>query len=375
LRDLRYLVAVKILVLDTTELRQDWTFAGLKSQLLAHAVGQGHLEVAVPAVTVEELVAHHRRRVDELTAETERVRQNWRRLGAESAIAPRIELTDYREFLAEQFEEFLGFTLLPWPNVSHADMVERAVNRTPPFDEKGGGYRDALIWASVLELAAQQRDVVLVSADNAFRGAEDQLAQTLAEEVQDLSGTVELVRNLAPWLVQVLPWAATNIEEGLWKARDQQFAEFLMTPEITQYYLPRSEELTFEPEPFSLEFRDYEWEGPAVRTTVKAGDNGAHLAEYLVQGRFAFVADCPEETEFAGEWELSRLADGVVRVTGTAALTGLFTVLHAPHFGMGVSGVVWRDELYSTEADADADENRVSTSSSPATASNDEPGR
>jgi hypothetical protein len=32
---------------------------------------------------------------------------------------------------------------LPYPEIAHAEMTKRALERRPPFNEDGGGYRDS----------------------------------------------------------------------------------------------------------------------------------------------------------------------------------------------------------------------------------------
>ena len=73
--------------------------------------------------------------------------------------------TDYREFLTKQLQ-LLNCTYLPYPQVSHEQVVERAVTRRKPFNKSGAGYRDTLIWFSVLELLKANRSVVYLVTSN-----------------------------------------------------------------------------------------------------------------------------------------------------------------------------------------------------------------
>lgn len=89
---------------------------------------------------------------------------------------------DMRKKLAER-----GIRLWPVPEgCSHLEMLRKSLVQHPPFDETDKGYRDALIWETVCELAAEATDgavVVLVTSDKDFReeGAED-LHPKLVEE-------------------------------------------------------------------------------------------------------------------------------------------------------------------------------------------------
>ena len=68
---------------------------------------------------------------------------------------------------AEYFNYFLndlcnrvGVEVIDYPNIAHKDVVERALLRKKPFDNKGeNGYRDTLIWETLLEISARYPDV------------------------------------------------------------------------------------------------------------------------------------------------------------------------------------------------------------------------
>lgn len=75
-------------------------------------------------------------------------------LGLMSSVAVDGSMMDYRSYSLSRFDEVLGITVLDWPAIGHYQLVARAVSRTPPFDPRGSRYRDALIWADVVTLAA-----------------------------------------------------------------------------------------------------------------------------------------------------------------------------------------------------------------------------
>lgn len=52
----------------------------------------------------------------------------------------------------------LGIEVVGIPEIPHLALVERAVSRRKPCDEKGDGYRDALNWLTVLAFANQLSD-------------------------------------------------------------------------------------------------------------------------------------------------------------------------------------------------------------------------
>jgi len=57
--------------------------------------------------------------------------------------------------------------IVPFPKVGHAELVQRALAPIKPFVESGRGYRDALIWYTILELLqATTSDLVFVSQNS-----------------------------------------------------------------------------------------------------------------------------------------------------------------------------------------------------------------
>lgn len=62
---------------------------------------------------------------------------------------------------AEKYKDFLEMYILQsgltipecYPNISHKEVVKRALDRKKPFKANGAGYRDFLVWSTVLEVA------------------------------------------------------------------------------------------------------------------------------------------------------------------------------------------------------------------------------
>src|SRR5262249_54391515 len=160
---------------------------------------------------------------------------------------------DYRADLTERLEEVLGIAVLDWPDVPHSDLVSRAVSRRPPFDSKGSGYRDSLVWANVLELAKARADVALCSEDKIFAGQDETLAPQLQAEIATIGGSVELVRDLGKWLLDQLPWTSDSLAAAVARGRDEEFYQFLLQSDLQQYLIPEPKDLGFSQSPYSVE--------------------------------------------------------------------------------------------------------------------------
>ncbi|MCJ7589510.1 MAG: PIN domain-containing protein [Candidatus Aminicenantes bacterium] len=64
-----------------------------------------------------------------------------------------------RERYLTYFQEKLSafhYSLLDYPTISHEDLAKKALEYKKPFKQDGQGYRDSLIWATVLDLAGRE---------------------------------------------------------------------------------------------------------------------------------------------------------------------------------------------------------------------------
>ena len=240
-----------LVVLDTNELQRDWMCVGLRFQLLRHRPFYPPIQVCVPATVIEELVANHAREVEEARASAASTERKLDRLGVIRTPISTVEDFDYRAYLLQRFDEVLGIDVLEWPEVSHAELVARAVNRKPPFDGRGGGYRDSLLWADVVKLASAGNQIALVSQDRVFADG-DSLAPSLAAEIAELSGSVELVRDFGRWLLTQLPWSASDLESAVIRSRDEEFSHWFLHSDF-QTEIPG--ELRISPIPTLIEGR------------------------------------------------------------------------------------------------------------------------
>ena len=148
---------------------------------------QYNLYVSKPVF--EEVVAKFVRDFDEDTREIRRRIRNlsWRLdRGLPSPIDgldKENEVALFRRRLEARFSAS-NRRILEYPDISHEELVKRAAMRVRPFNESGAGYRDALIWEVVLNLAESvDSQVALISSDNDFRNRRGELHSDLVDEL------------------------------------------------------------------------------------------------------------------------------------------------------------------------------------------------
>lgn len=112
---------------------------------------------------------------------------------------PESEANAFTEALRAQLSS--SCTMLDYPSITHSDLVRRAVLRRRPFNEKGSGFRDALLWESLLSLLDSVNDrVLLLATDKDFVGKDDRLHTDLMADLRGRghheSSAVDVVREL-----------------------------------------------------------------------------------------------------------------------------------------------------------------------------------
>lgn len=333
---------MKTIVLDANELTRDWLCAGLKYQLLDHMHHATWVSVYVPAVVFEEVVGNHAQAVAGLQGSIERLSREQKRLGI-APVSTDLPAFDYRTYLAELFDERLGFTVLPWPEVPHAELAMRAVHRVPPFDQKGSGYRDSLVWADVLNLARSGHDVALVSADKVFAGGDGSLAAALREEIAPLGGAVELVQDFAAWLIAELPWEVSNLPEAVSRSRDAEFLDYYLKSDFQDDLMPSAEDLGFTRSPYSVVVDEVVWDGDFVPVERSAGPDGVTLVEYDLGQIVELWAEFPDGADLDHRWRVSDPdVFQRVRVEGSVDMVLRVAVLFGGEFGFSIEALSWR---------------------------------
>lgn len=188
-------------VLDTNVVGVESPLGSNPVRVLLDAAARGRLQLVIPELVVLEVVNKWRERVTEQWEKLTSAQAELARYGVTPEVPP-LDIDRAATGLDRRLRRTLGEHLVAVPDLPrlpHADLVKRALARQQPFDAKGkDGYRDALLWESVLKVAASGPDVTLISRDaRAFaadRSKGGALAPLLAEEAQRRTGRSASVR-------------------------------------------------------------------------------------------------------------------------------------------------------------------------------------
>lgn len=184
-------------VLDTTVFENGFNARSAEVQLLRSFLIRTVSELCIPGIVYEEALNRARKRIATANSAIDALHRLTGGKEGFQRVNPDDALGSYAESLKALLLDLAARTL-PYPVVGHKELVRRALVPAKPFVESGRGYRDALTWYSLLELArSETEEVVFISSnsdDFCEGGKEYRLHSSLTKELAALgSGAASLL--------------------------------------------------------------------------------------------------------------------------------------------------------------------------------------
>jgi len=232
------------IVIDTTEFFRDLKLTGKSFTTTLEHAHSGMFRVCVPEIVIAETARHYR--TEAIAVRNERLaelRDLLQAIGKVRSI-PRIDIGEVRSELKEEIDRYgerlreklkkSGVIVLPHPSNGHTQTADWYIARRKPFVDHGKGYADALIWASVLELATQLRsdDLIVLVTNNKSDFCKDEgvLAEPLLADLAGIDDYPEV--RVYPSLDAMLDGLGSWIEkrhEPLKESRTEVGAKYRLT--------------------------------------------------------------------------------------------------------------------------------------------------
>lgn len=193
------------MVVDANIMWHHWWLTGTSWDNMRDLVDHGRIDFYVPEVVVQEVARGRRHDANELVEELNQVNlsriERLLNLGLptrKNELASKVHalVADYDTELRARLTA-LGAEIVPVPSVSHQAILARALENRRPFDEHGrNGYRDALIWHSLLDIAELGYDGIVFATNNTSdfcTGKPAVLLPALVKELADASPRAEVL--------------------------------------------------------------------------------------------------------------------------------------------------------------------------------------
>lgn len=169
---------------------------------------QGLVAVGLPEIVLEEFVTN---RCDNFDKELDRLKLSLKKLGNLSCcnfsgiVLPAANF-DYRQFFKNKIAGYIAakpfLVILKLDKSVHGKTLERvtekALLKAKPFDDSGKGFKDALIWETILNFKDlnEYHNVFLLTEDNDFDLLQEEFSKTLSKDLQRQSDTTTLIVEL-----------------------------------------------------------------------------------------------------------------------------------------------------------------------------------
>lgn len=181
-----------IVVLDTNILFKDFYMRGTQMRLL-----NKFCTIIIPEIVYDETINKHKEKLRELGLAVVKKTEEYNQIAEvqkETILNDECYLEEdkkYEKFLTRVLCENENYPPVPYPDVSHKEVVEIALKRRKPFKQDGrDGYRDYLVWRSVLDVVKKfNSEIIYFVSENPKDFADDEkqgLHPQLIEEMKRL---------------------------------------------------------------------------------------------------------------------------------------------------------------------------------------------
>jgi hypothetical protein len=159
---------IKIL-LDTNAIHGHWLLEAEAFTLLSELASRQKCEVFLSEVTILEHLRHY----EEWAHSTEQNLKSTLFGNAglfvtkppEKALPALCDRSEFEKRFRARLKE-LGFAVISFPSVSHEEIVKRDLNVKKPFDSKGKGYRDTLLWLGFVGVIDKDTTKAVLVSEN-----------------------------------------------------------------------------------------------------------------------------------------------------------------------------------------------------------------
>jgi hypothetical protein len=191
---------VPYLVVDSNVLFDDWLLNGERWQRIVDLVRCGLLHLRVPEIVIQESVRLRTQQATKLANELVRLDPRKIHTLLDVDLPDATEIKRNTAGASERYEadfrarlDGIGAHVLPIPTIDHQTIVSRALACRQPFDKEGKkGYRDTLIWYTILSLCEnldKNNLIVFVTnntGDFCGRGNPAEFSPELVDEIRAL---------------------------------------------------------------------------------------------------------------------------------------------------------------------------------------------
>ncbi len=218
------------IILDTNILRNDLFFKSKDFEVLKDYLKKTDSHFILPKIILQEIQGIYKRTIEENVQNFDKSRKSLntilnKQLIGETSLNIDKEVEDYIKFIYQKLE-LKERNIVPYKNEYLPEIIERAIQRKKPFKDEDKGFRDAIIWLSIIDYCKKchEKQVIFISnnpKDFGDANIPNELHPDLKKEIEDLGIRVNYFRTTKDFIEQHskkidfidLDWVAKNVNE------------------------------------------------------------------------------------------------------------------------------------------------------------------
>ncbi|WP_282079586.1 PIN domain-containing protein [Aquimarina algiphila] len=197
------------IILDTNIFRNDLFFNSKDFDILRDYLRKTDSRFVLPQIIIEELKGLYKRTLDENQRNYNKARKNLNQ-GLNYELVDELNIN-----CDEEVEKYIDFVYnklgrkeeknIPYKNEYLPEIVKRAINKQKPFKDEDKGFRDSIIWLTILDYCqgCHEKQITFISNNpKDFGDIKDptELHYNLKKECQDLGIKVNYFRTIKDFI-------------------------------------------------------------------------------------------------------------------------------------------------------------------------------
>lgn len=161
-----------LIVLDSNIFVNDFRMNGSAFAVLFETLSSLRAKLLIPEIIVDEVMNKYREMLSSTVQQLNKTDVLFYKMTGRQLVQRLSEddvdqlVSDYKKYFTQKTNQIKA-KIEPYPRVSHEDIVKRCLQRRKPFKSDGNGYRDALIWETILNAARKYGTAIVFITDNA----------------------------------------------------------------------------------------------------------------------------------------------------------------------------------------------------------------
>jgi hypothetical protein len=196
------------IILDTNILRSDILLRGNEFNILLDYLKRTTSNVILPQIVIDEAKELFKKTLIERLKKFDSAHNNLRLIVPDflenfnQNVEIEQEVDNYITFLKKSLE-IKDNNIIPYNNNYLPELVQRTIKRIKPIKEDGKGFRDLLIWLSILDYVktTYEKQIILISSNtNDFANGKNELHETLEEECKKHNVKINFFPNIKEFI-------------------------------------------------------------------------------------------------------------------------------------------------------------------------------